>query len=271
MTAPRPTQLELTQIEQLDPCLPLGKSIDLSDGQIVKKTTGALREGIARRVQLPLNGWAEQFAEFKTGLAPHQAYVAGSMSPKLANEMPLVTERRLAKLESGSAIARTKEHLPFRQTNAGVCTIDCDLGGKPGDVPFADEINIRAKEELLAALIEVIPDLAHAGCAFTDSASANIWRTDTDEILSSTRRWHGNLAVEDATDIPRLIEIAHVRLWERGLGWIQLSSNGNLLVRSPVDLALRVPCQPVFGPPPDSVQPTGTANQSTVGCRWGCS
>lgn len=54
------------------------------------------------------------------------------------------------------------------------------------------------------------------------------------------------MPVADARDIPRALAVLHARLWLAGHGAVRVSDAGQPLLRSPIDLAMRSPVQPVF-------------------------
>jgi hypothetical protein len=58
-----------------------------------------------------------------------------------------------------------------------------------------------------------------------------------------------HVPVLDASDIPRAMEALHQRFVIAGHGWTFIAANGDVHARSPVDQALRVPSQPIYGAP----------------------
>lgn len=60
------------------------------------------------------------------------------------------------------------------------------------------------------------------------------------------RGLHTFAVIDRGSEIPRILEALHVRACLKGYGRILVTENGRMLVRSIVDLAMRVPSQPIY-------------------------
>lgn len=92
-----------------------------------------------------------------------------------------------------------------------------------------------SRDGLWKCLVEAVPALATAGVIWRPSGSSHVFCGDEDR--TGLRGQHLFVLLADASDGPRIIKIIAARLWLAGLGTIQVSKAGSLLVRCPVDTA----------------------------------
>ncbi len=206
----------LTPRERLTKTMRLGP-----DGKIEKISGGSLTEGSVR-VHRVRN--LAEFAAVLSSLTESQAHTYGIPAK---DTMMVVTKRKLAKLRYPVGwTARTNEYFVFAP-GMGILFIDYD-----------PPKNGRAltREELLAAIGNVIPDVFDAGYVWWPSSSSHIYNGDTD--LTGLRGQRLYLLVADGTDISRAGKILHERLWLAGHGRFDISGCGSLLNRSPVDASV---------------------------------
>jgi AAA domain len=83
------------------------------------------------------------------------------------------------------------------------------------------------------------------------STSSGIYNADTFEQFAASLGLHASFLLVEQSDVPRFLDDLHKRLWLAGYGWIKLSATGTMLERSPVDLAMKNPVQPIFEGAPE--------------------
>lgn len=127
----------------------------------------------------------------------------------------------------------TRSNEAFKRPNApGVIIIDTDQASSLG--------------EALRQLHESCPALQEVACVQASSTGARIFDATTGAALKGDSGTHTIYLVQDASDVPRALDVLHKRLWLAGHGWIKLAGTGEMMVRSAVDLAMRVPSQPLY-------------------------
>ena len=75
-------------------------------------------------------------------------------------------------------------------------------------------------------------------------------RGDTGEQLKGSNGLHGYIIAQDGADAVRFLKTLHARCWLHGLGWLVVSSSGQLLERSIVDRTVGAAERLVFEGPP---------------------
>lgn len=108
---------------------------------------------------------------------------------------------------------------------------------------------VLSGDDLVNILYQVAPCLRDTTLLLAPSASSGIVDEATGRVLKGQGGQRVYFAVQAGTDIRRVFEILHIRLWLAGHGRIEVSASGAMLVRSPVDLAMRNPVQPDFAAP----------------------
>lgn len=207
----------------------LSKSYVLgADGRLVKDGSASLlRSGRARLVSVPT---AASLAAVITACARNQAFLYSRFSDPNLQETGIGTTGRV----EVDHISRTEKNFTFAD-GPGWCPVDIDeFDGDP-----------------LAALRTVMPELASCAYVLRASTSAGIYDDDTLAPLTPSNKWHLSILLKSQRDLPRFLEDLHKRLWLGGHGWIKLSAAGTMLVRSPVDLAMRGLVQPIFEGAPE--------------------
>lgn len=220
-----------------------GKRFWLDGDQERQEVNMIMTSGTARRVLLAGESPLADLMALKNGLA-NQALVGGTYDPELPDEIPLVLKGQET---PGATVSRSNDYFAWHNGVPGFITIDTDGRGPKDVAPFADERAPIDREALKAQLRLAWPGVLKANYAIMESSSAGL--VAGERLLKGLNRWHTHIIAKDAADIPRFLEVLHKRLWLVGRGWLLLNSAGVLLERSAVDLALRVPAQPIFGPP----------------------
>lgn len=103
------------------------------------------------------------------------------------------------------------------------------------DHDAATEEGGLTRDQLWRVLVGAMPALASVGVIWRPSGSSHVCHGDKD--LTGLRGQHCFVLLADASDGPRVIKTLAARLWLQGLGRVEVSKAGSLLVRCPVDTA----------------------------------
>jgi len=187
----------------------------------------------AGQVEQVAVGKPSALASLLMRLESHQATLFGLAPHKFARIVSQDKLGRVPKIGSIPVIARTAQYFAFSEGQPGIMMLDYDPP-KDGTPPLS-------RDELLALVTKVCPELGRAPLVICDSASSHIWNMETGEELIGARGLRIYVFVADASDIPRAGEVLFNRLWLAGYGRIDLSAPGSMLVRGPIDDAVWQP------------------------------
>jgi len=202
---------------------PIGKKFSRgSDGTLIKETMADGYEGVATIVTCSTIEEMEQ--AFKDATAS-DIFVAGLPD----QESVAVTSK--SKRGMGE-VARTKKDFPHRD-GPGVWFID-------NDHP------IGIDNDQFSAYVQAVPALAGASYVVAPSSSAWIHDMATEMPLKGAGGQHYAVTVKDASDIPRVTQTLHHRMVLAGHGKPIITKSGIVLIRSPVDIAMKTSNQPLF-------------------------
>jgi len=205
----------------------LTKKIEYIDGRIVKTPPGNVSEGTQRVVDIAT---ITEFAELLTTLQPTQCLTYG-ISRRPATECPNILSERLWRERGQPRDATPRLGSTFRwHDGPGIFMLDYDP--EPGR-------EAASCEELLQMVFAAAPGLAHVPYLWKPSASSCIFRDD--ECVQDLSGQRIYFLVSNAGDIKRAGEALHQRLWLSGYGYIKLSCDGKMLLRSPVDASVWTP------------------------------
>jgi hypothetical protein len=223
---------------------PLTKRISLADNEDLVSDGSActMSRGGARRWR----GDVYEFAALLQHLGSHQAITLGSLRPGLADEVEIVTKRKLNGADHPNLIARSQDYLSYRTGAPVLALIDFDLKGMPADVAA----RVARHGGLWPSLCAVLPQLAGAARVIRRSTSAGLYRADTGKPLSGSGGEHIFVLVCDGSDIERFLRTLHDRCFRHGFGWYLVGAAGQLLERSLVDRVVGSPERLVFEGPP---------------------
>jgi hypothetical protein len=215
----------------------LTKRIKLDkDGKLDITPATAMSRGTARRVAI---GSVHDLAEVIEGLADNEAITLGVLRDELPDRVKVV---RADQLNGGAGtIARTREHVVYREDRSALVLFDFDTKGMPTDVVVKD---------FWKTLVEVLPGLRHAAHVVRRSTSSSIRRTDTGEELPGSSGVHIYVPILDGTDAERFLKTLHQRCWLNGFGWIMISKAGTMLERSIIDRFVHASERLIFEAPP---------------------
>lgn len=204
----------------------LSKKFSLVGDKLIKEGGGNLTEGIAERLAVDL----EKFAQLLPTLTPKQATCYGVNGHDCAR---VVAKDVLEKVRAIGGdlpmIARTRDDFHWPD-GPGLMMLDHD---PPPDGP---PLNCDA---LLAALEKVNPALRQVPALWRPSASSCIYKGD--QALRGIAGQRLYIPVTEATDIPRSLHVLFARLLLAGFGHCQLSKSGGFLIRTLFDASVGQP------------------------------
>lgn len=198
----------------------LAKYFDL-DGDILRKQTCAwLLKG---KVEILKFDHFAEMSQVLEQLVVAQALVYGvPRNPLVSN---LVTRHQLAAGPIGIDVAsRTNDDFCWPE-GPGIMMLDYD--------PPAGSAAIH-RDGLLETLYRAVPTLASAPTIWWPSSSSHICRIGGDD-LTGLRGQRLYLPIKQAADIPRAGAVLEARLWLAGLGRVQVSKSGSMLMRTLID------------------------------------
>ncbi|MBE0548420.1 MAG: hypothetical protein IH627_12390 [Rubrivivax sp.] len=135
------------------------------------------------------------------------------------------------------AKSRSKRNFGL-QPGPGLLFIDHDAPSAEGGM---------TREDLWAKLCEFIPALRQCGVVWRPSGSSHIFHIfHGEKDLTSLRGQHLFVLLQDASDGPRVLKYLEARSWLDGLGTVKVSAAGSLLLRCPIDTAVRDPARLIF-------------------------
>lgn len=206
----------------------LSKRFELKNGELIKESGGMLIEGDAQRLTLSS---ITDFAELLTGLGPNHALTYGINGHDRAR---VVTKGNVAAASKDNplpVIARDRDHMAWAD-GAGILL---------GDYDPPDDGESLSPEDLLSLLYTVFPALRDAPHLHRPSSGSCIIDIDRVKKLRGICGQRVYVHVKDASDIPRAGQNIIDRLWLAGLGRIQISKSGALLLRCPLDASVFQP------------------------------
>ena len=195
----------------------IGKSYDVNDGQLIKETQGSFYNGSFKTIYLEKS----EIKQFVERLEPWDILIQGVNPRQKEGQCP-------------DDARRLKEDFPF-PTGPGFLMLDSDN---------LDEFTgISNLEELVIALDKIEPALKKVMKFCTTSASSNICFRDSH---SGVRGIHTYIPIDHAIDNPRVLEILHKKSVLAGYAYGKITKDGNILIRSLIDLAMKTPNQSIF-------------------------
>lgn len=210
----------------------LGKTFHLEGSKVTKTTAGNMSAGTFEVAEC--NGGSADFAALLASVETNQA-ICSSIPSNGSTQGSITTVKR----ESPGAIARTRKNFHWPAAPAFIC-LDCDApkDGKPLTIG-----------EALATLLSVCPAAAHAPVIAYPSGSSEIWETRPDGADIQHRGITGAhlyVLALDGSDTERFGKTLAKRLWLAGMGRVEVSSSGSLLIRSTFDEAVHQPARLIF-------------------------
>jgi hypothetical protein len=220
MTAPS-ALAEITLVAKIGG--PLTKRISLADNEYLVSdgSTCTMSRGRARRWR----GDVYEFATLLEQLGSDQAITLGSLRPGLADEVEIVTKRKLNGADRPNLIARSQDYLSYGIGAPALALIDFDLKGISAEVAE----RVARHGGLWPSLCAVLPQLAGAARVIRHSTSAGLYHADTGEPVSGSGGEHIFVLVRDGSDIERFLRTLHDLCFRHGFGWYLVGAAGQLL------------------------------------------
>ena len=138
-------------------------------------------------------------------------------------------------------VSRSKDHF-YYNGSSGFILLDYD----PSSDYAQNEGKPLSKDELLAILFDVLPELKKAPMIWKNSSSSNIYNSKTKEIYRGVNGQHLFVEIKNTSDIDRIISVFYKRLWLSGHGYIFMDKTGRLHDRSIIDKVVNSPEREIF-------------------------
>lgn len=234
---------------------PVGKRLDLDqDGKSIRKITLTNERGAAGRIINKAFATPKELFEFRKTSDARRMFVMGTFAPEIDNGMALpagavdAATRQFEPHARPTIVSLTKEHLAFRE-GPGLLSIDVDHKDADEVAAMFPEraARLQSPKAVLDAFYEICPEARDCPIMVTPSASSMIERAETGELIRGAGGWRILIPIDNAVEIPRVLEVLHRRCWARELHHHAfVSAGGAVCVRSLVDLALKRPTQPDY-------------------------
>ncbi|WP_340124178.1 hypothetical protein [Methylobacter svalbardensis] len=166
----------------------------------------------------------KQFASALSKATDKQAFGYGNCLKKYPDEVHIVVSDK--ENSKNNILSRTKKFFKYRE-QPGILMLDYDPS-EYGSTLTADE--------LMEILFDIDPGIEKAARVVRGSVSAGVHLTG--KKPKTNKGFHIYIPVKDASGIPKYGKLLFDHLWLKGHGYIALSANGGLLVRSPIDAAV---------------------------------
>ena len=197
----------------------LSKRLRLEDDVIHKEAAANLSNGIAERVVVSF----ENFAQSLRNPADNVAYGYGTYGDGFGNWVSITTADNESPKDN--LLARTKSNFTFKNAPS-ILLLDYD----PSE--YGPCLNY---EQLLESLIAICPAFSKVAFVVKGSTSSGVVKAGCKP--SANTGFHLCFPVKDGSDIPRFSEVLFSKLFMKN-GYIALSKNGGMLVRTPIDKAV---------------------------------
>lgn len=236
---------------------PVGKRLDRNaDGTGLSKTLlSDERSSAADVVNLSFETPSEAF-DFLLNCLPETMLFSGTFPKDLTSDRVVpkyILAQALCDFSPGEMpdlVTATKENLAHRQ-EPGVIVIDID---KPRPIDDGNAVWPPEGQPLLAsadaveeAMLSLLPELLGCPMLIMPSSGSMIIEANSGNMLAGPGGWHVYIVISDARQIPRILELIHLRAWAKGVHRHALvSAVGSVLTRSLADLAMARPTQPNF-------------------------
>lgn len=207
----------------------LSKRYSLVDGKLHKEGGGQMAKG---KVEIMAVANLQEFAGVRDVLSTAQCFGFGVPTNGNAD---VVTRTALEGLEAqgkaGATVARLAKHFQWLE-GPGIAAIDHD--------GLADGTYL-SQAGFIDVLYEVMPELRQAEILWAPSSSSFISNSETGEVLQGLRGQRAYIAVDRASQIPRIVRLISERLWLAGKGWHDVTVNGGRRESTAVDLMMTQP------------------------------
>ena len=232
--------ITVSYVEYASPC---SKEFNYVDGQWGKKPLYRSNNAVTRAITFDS---FDAYVDDRLSRDAKSVQVMGAFQSEY-DGLPCLTRKRAL---TGDVTA-TNEFIRFRNGVAGVMVIDIDIKQSSEVVALYPEQpdSWASPAECLSALHLAVPELANHPSLCMDSTSARL-HVEGVHRIDGNGGFHLLIPVADAAEIVQLGQRIFGRFLAGGLGWGFVSSNGQIQIRTPFDLALaRSPAQANFCAP----------------------
>ncbi len=195
----------------------LSKSYGVVDGCIVKTPAAALTTGIASSMTCSFPEFFEMLSEAGASIA----FAYGVHASHYPDQVAITVNGK--EDPSNNVLARTKSFYNYPE-GAGILILDYDPSEYGQDM---------TPSRLLEVLGSIDDAFVSAAKIVKPSLSSGIGIIGSEAAVN--KGFHIYIPVVDASDIPRYGKVLFDRLWLAGLGYIALSRNGAMLIRTAID------------------------------------
>ena len=216
------------------------KRIKLVNGEVVSDASECrMWDGVAR---VEAVRGVDGFAALINGLSSQQFICLGAIKaefkPRQGEKVRVVSRDIYASLpDKRGVITRTLDCFEF-PAGVGPMLLDIDYKGMPADV--------RLKGKPWDILVSLFPMLGNAARVERSSTSSGLYDAKTGKSYERSGGSHIYPIVQDARDIPRVIDVIFDTLWANGFGWSLVSKGGAVLTRGLIDASVGSPERPIF-------------------------
>jgi hypothetical protein len=234
---------------------PVGKRLEhMTDGSLGKKPLLDERSNAAEAINAEFATVAEAFEHRKEADA-RTMFFTGTFAPGMTDARVVASKalpdasKHFDPENAPHFLTATKDFLAFRE-GPGLMPIDIDSKAS-GDLaavyPDAEPFRFQTQDAVSDALAEILPEANGCPLMVKPSASCMIADAATGEVLKGPGGWRAYIPIDDAREIPRILDLIHQRCWARGkFRYAFLSAGGAVLDRSLADLAMARPTQPDY-------------------------
>ena len=201
----------------------LSKKYEVIDGELIKTPAAGLLKGTADRITITFSQFMKRLSEADS----RTAFGYGLHSEIYGDQVGILVNGKQD--PSINVLARTKEFYSYPE-GTGIMMIDHDPS------VYGPAIS---SEKLVQILESIHKGFNKSARIVKPSLSSGIVRVGAD--MSSVQGFHLYSPVINAADIPRYGNVLFQRLWLMDYGFIAVSSNGSLLLRSIIDNAVFSP------------------------------
>ncbi len=218
---------------------PVGKVYDIQDGKVVsKELVGRTDKGT---LEVKKFDDFDGYVDWLKNASCNDMRVCGNALEQY-NGYPL----KFGASARADAVALTNDYLKFRQ-GGGIMSCDTDYKDADEVVAMYPEQchRFETHEEIIALLRSLDPALEDVYMVCRDSSSSFIY-DDEGNQLTGRKGVHTDIAIDDASQIPFVMQILFDRLWLAGYGWVFVDKGGKIQERAPIDMVMARPHQPDF-------------------------
>lgn len=223
----------------------LTKKYLLNGDQVEVKTAANMYKGEHKQITVST---ASAFAEVLQTLKPNQALVHGVAPADRPNILSTTKWNEAG--QPTDTVTRTDKFFSWAN-GGGVMMLDFDYHGSD-----------RTKDETIAIIKRVIPELENTAYVWWCSSSSYIYNGDTE--INGLRGQRLYIFVKDAADIQRAGAVLFDRLWLAGFGHYDVSSAGSLLTRCIIDGSVWQPSKLDFAAGADCIAPLNQQRPAPV-------